>query len=103
MLSEVRVVADNGQSFTFHLESGQALSNADARQWLDSEFVRLDGEPLRASGKLLTADKVLAVVRAAGPGLLADANWGQKLAAAVVGALGKSSVTIDVSSLTVSF
>ena len=33
------------------------MDNEDARRWLDDEFTRLDCEPLRASGKVLLADK----------------------------------------------
>ena len=47
-----------------------------ARRWLDDEFTRLDCEPLRASGKVLLADKVLTV--APGRGCAAGRpRWGQ--------------------------
>lgn len=43
-----------------------AMPNEDARRWLDEQFVANECEPLRASGKVLTADKVLALAQAAG-------------------------------------
>ena len=37
-----------------------------ARRWLDDEFVANDCEPLRASGKVLIADKVLVLATTVG-------------------------------------
>ncbi|MDO4718213.1 MAG: hypothetical protein Q4D74_09830 [Comamonadaceae bacterium] len=103
MQSEVRVVADNGQEFTFNLDHLPALSNAEARQWLDDEYNRLGGEPLRPTGKLLLADKVVVVAQAAGPRLLGDAAWGQRFAQAASASLGKPVVRVNVPALSVSY
>ena len=74
-----------------------------ARRWLDDELTRLECEPLRASGKVLLADKVLTVARAAGPVLLADPDWFQKFARATHGALAKAIVRIDLPSMAISY
>ena len=51
----------------FVVAAAEPLPAADAaRQWLDEQFLEFDCEPLRASGKVLTADKLLAVADAAG-------------------------------------
>ena len=53
--------------------------------------------------KLLLADKVVVVARAAGAGLLADAAWGPQFAQAAAAALGKPVALIDVPAMSVSF
>ena len=82
MHSEVSVTVDRNQEFRFDLEGHEPMPSDVARRWLDDEFMRLECEPLRASGKVLLADKVLTVARAAGPVLLADPDWFQKFARA---------------------
>lgn len=75
-----------------------------ARRWLDEQFVALECEPLRASGKLLTADKVLAVVHAMGLARLAE-NEALRLdvARATTVALSRPIVGVDVEALAVSY
>ena len=102
MRSEVRVNIED-QEFIFGLEGRPSMSNDDARQWLDGQFTAMECEPLRASGKLLTADKVLVVARAAGAKLFADAQWGAHFASAASAALGRPVVQIDVESLSVTY
>ena len=77
------------------LVAGPVKSADDARRWLDQAFVDFDCEPVRASGKVLTLDKVLAVARAAGPGELEDAQWTAEFAAMALAALGKDAVSLD--------
>ncbi len=74
-----------------------------ARAWLDDEFVRLGCEPARASGKVLFADKLLAIVQAAGTRGLDDIAWSASFARAAAGALGRPLVRIDVGESTVGF
>ena len=40
--------------------TAQGMTSEEARRWLDEQFVANECEPLRATGKVLTADKVLA-------------------------------------------
>ena len=103
MRSEIRVVADNGQEFKFDLDHRPPIAHQAGRDWLDAEFVRMECEPLRPTGKLLLADKVLVVARAAGPALLADAAWGPQFAAAAAAALDRPTALIDVPAMSVSF
>ena len=87
MRSEIRVVAENGQEFRFDLEHATPMSNQQGRDWLDAEFIRMECEPLRPTGKLL----------------LADAAWGPQFAQAAAAALGKPVALIDVPAMSVSF
>ena len=102
MQSEVLVTLAPAQEFRLDPQ-GPSLSHEEARRWLDDEFTRLECEPLRASGKVLLADKVLTVARAAGATLLADATWSSQFARATVAALSKPIVRVDVPAMAVSF
>ena len=103
MRSEIRVVADDGQEFKFDLEHLSPMSREEGRQWLDEAFTRFECEPLRPSGKLHNADKVLVVARAAGSRLLADSQWGPDYARAVSVTLDKPVALVDVRAMSVSF
>ena len=102
MQSEVLVTLSPGQEFRLSTE-GPTLSNEQARRWLDDEFTRLDCEPLRASGKVLLADKVLTVALAAGTALFNDPVWSRDFARAASAALAKPVVRVDVPAMAVSF
>ena len=102
MQSEVLVTLSPGQEFRLSTE-GPTLSNEQARRWLDDEFTRLDCEPLRASGKVLLADKVLTVALAAGTSLFNDPVWSRDFARAASAALAKPVVRVDVPAMAVSF
>jgi hypothetical protein len=76
----------------------------EARRWLDQAFVEHDCEPLRASGKVLTADKVLAIADAAGPAAFAtDRAFAEAFARAASGALDRPLVRVEVDAGTVTF
>jgi hypothetical protein len=90
------LIRTHQEEHTFRPE--QTLPAAEARQWLDRAFVDMDCEPLRASGKVLTKDKVLAVAQAAGAKGFADPVWGGQFAAAALGALGLEALSIDLDS-----
>jgi len=74
-----------------------------ARGWLDRQFTDLGCEPLRPTGKVLTADKVVVVAQAAGPSKFADDVWAHAFARAASAALGKPVVHVDVPALTIGF
>ena len=103
MHSEVSVQLTGNQEFRFDLEHAQPMANEDARRWLDDEFTRLECEPLRASGKVLLADKVLTVALAAGTALFNDPVWSRDFARAASAALAKPVVRVDVPAMAVSF
>lgn len=103
MLSEVSVRLAGNEEFRFDLKGAEPLDNEAARRWLDEQFTALDCEPLRASGKVLLADKVLTVARAAGAKLLADPAWSREFARATSAALARPVVRVDVPAMAVSF
>jgi len=79
------------------------MSPEAARTWLDAQFVALGCEPLRASGKVLTVDKVLRVTEGAGPALFADEKWAADYASAVYAALGKPMIRVDVPAMAITY
>ncbi|MBK6869159.1 MAG: hypothetical protein IPG98_15070 [Burkholderiales bacterium] len=103
MQSEVRVIQDERTEWRFDLDQQVPMSNAQGRDWLDAQFIQLGSEPLRPTGKLLLADKVLVVARDAGPRLLDDAQWGMSFARAASAALAKPVVRVDLGAMTISY
>ena len=88
-----------------HVPADQApWSLEDARRWLDAQFVDRECEPLRASGKVLTADKVITIAEAIGPREFThDAALGRDFALAATAALARPQVHIDVGARTLSY
>lgn len=103
MRSEVSVTFKDNPPVRIELGDAQPMPQEEARQWLDEQFIQMACEPLRPTGKLLTADKVLVVAQAAGPARFAEAEWAQQFARAASAALGKPLVQIDVDSLSISY
>ena len=74
------------------------MPHEQARAWLDEQFTTLQCEPIRLTGKVLTADKLLCVAQAAGEPRFRDAEhhaWAQAYARAAGAALAKPVVTVD--------
>lgn len=103
MHSEVSVTLSLRQEYRFDLEGQASMDNQEARGWLDAQFTALGCEPLRASGKVLTADKVLTVAMAAGADRFADPQWSMGFARAASAALGKPVVRVDVPSMAITY
>ena len=103
MHSVVTVSLGQSQEFRFELDGVAPMAHEEARLWLDGEFTAMECEPLRASGKVLLADKVLVVARDAGPRLLNDPQWSREFARAASAALDKPVVRIDLGAMTVSY
>ena len=103
MQSEVRVIQDERTEWRFDLDPAAPMGNAEARDWLDAQFTQLGSEPLRPTGKLLLADKVLVVARDAGPAKLSDPAWGADFARAASAALPRPVVSVDLRAMTVSY
>ena len=103
MHSEVSVKLAANQEYRFDLEGAEPMAHEAGRRWLDEQFIALDCEPLRASGKVLLADKVLVVARDAGPRLLNDPQLSREFARAASAALDKPVVRIDLGAMTVSY
>ncbi len=65
---------------------------------------RVGGEPLRPSGKLLIADKVLSVAAAAGADRFSsDPAWAETFAIAAASALQRDRVHLDVPQATIGY
>lgn len=75
---------------------GTELSAEAARVWLDQQFIANDCEPLRASGKVITADKLLSLAQALGrQGFEADPAFAEAYASAALAAMARPSVRVD--------
>jgi hypothetical protein len=90
-------------ALTLHADD-DAMPPDQARRWLDEQFVANECEPLRASGKVLIADKVLALAATVGDKRFTDDTaWAHAFARAVVDALARPVVRVDVSAGAITF
>jgi hypothetical protein len=97
MRQEVFVRFSPRNEYEITLHAGDAMPADQARRWLDEQFVANECEPLRPSGKVLTADKVLALAQGVGPQRFeSDPAFREAFARAVVAALGQAVVRVDV-------
>jgi len=103
MRSEVKVVFGPDRQLDLAVDAGEVLSFDAARQWLDEQFVRLGCEPMRGSGKVLIADKILGVAAAAGPAAFEDPAFSLDYARASSGALSKARIVVDLPRLSLSY
>jgi len=104
MQKEVFIRFGADQETVVPLGASEGMSNEQARRWLDEQFIANECEPLRASGKVLTGDKLVAIAEAAGAKRFAeDAEFRQGFAQAAVAATGKSVVRVDLEAGRVSF
>lgn len=101
MRSEVSVKFNNAAPVRVAINPEQAMERDAARQWLDQQFTEMECEPLRATGKLLMADRVVVVAQAAGPAKFADAQWAQAFAYAASAVLGKPVINVDADTLSI--
>lgn len=85
------------------LEGQSPMDREAARQWLEGEFVAMECEPLRPTGKLLMTDRVVVVAQAAGPAKFADPAWAMAFARAAATVLSKPIVNIDADALTITY
>jgi hypothetical protein len=105
MRQEVFVGFGRGREVEIALPAGSPMAADEARRWLDEQFVAHECEPLRASGKVLTVDKVLVLAGAIGPERLQrDEAYRTAFGRAVATALGnRALVRIDVEAGAVTF
>jgi hypothetical protein len=103
MRNQVFVVLAGEVELNFNADDASPMAPEAARAWLDEQFTALGCEPLRPSGKVLTADKVLRVTEEAGPSLFADRKWSADYARAVHAALGKPLIRVDVPAMAITY
>ena len=103
MISEVIVQLSADQQFRADVDRLAPMGDEEARRWLDEQFIALDCEPLRPSGKVLLADKVLVVAREAGARRLGDEAWFQTYARAAHAVLARPMIKVDVAAMTVTY
>jgi hypothetical protein len=103
MHGEVKVVFEPDQQFDLLVAANEVSAFDAARKWLDEQFIKNGCEPMRGSGKVLIADKILGIAAAVGPAAFADKVWAQAYAIASLGALGKSRLSVDVAKLSLSY
>jgi hypothetical protein len=99
MRSQFTVTWGHAAIYRFDLEEVQPMPHELARHWLDEQFTFFACDPVRPTGKVLTADKVLCVAQAAGEERFRDSAhraWAMAFARAASAALGKPVVTVDV-------
>jgi hypothetical protein len=94
MRHEVIIRFAGGDELVLHPAAPMALD--DARAWLDKEFMRLECDPVRPTGKVLFSDRLLAIAQAAGAEGFADVAWAAQFAGAAAGALGRPLIRVDV-------
>lgn len=93
----VTFARDHQFGFKF-LDNDNALFTPEAaHQWLDREWENLECEPSSPVGKILRLDKVLLVAQNAGEKrFAANGEWAHQYARAVVAALGRDTVHVNV-------
>jgi hypothetical protein len=91
----IRFAPQRTHEITLHADQPE-MPSFEARQWLDEQFVAQECEPLRSTGKVLTADKVMALAQTVPiTTFTEDEAWAQAFARATLAALGRPLVTVD--------
>jgi hypothetical protein len=103
MRSEVSVTFKDTAPLRIDLEHAEPMTPDAGRAWLDQQFTEMGCEPLRPTGKVLTADKVFVVAEAAGPARFADAGWALQFGRSASAALGKPVVHVNVPDASVGY
>ena len=104
MTSTVRIVFGDAEVVVKLPETAAPLLAEQARRWLDEQFNALGCEPMRAVGKVLTIDKLLAIAAAVGQaGFERDAALRQDFPLAASGSLARPLVQIDVDQRSVTY
>ncbi len=99
MRGSVIVSFDRDRDYEFRIPAGDKnpLTAEEAQLWLAQQFEEFGCVPRSLVGKVLTLDKVLEVARAAGEKRFAEGGaWAERYARAVVTALNRETVRVDV-------
>lgn len=105
MRSIVSIIFNERQRLEYTVDADRSpAAQAQAVEWLEATWTRLECEPLRHSGKVLILDKVLGVADSLGyDTFVRHQDRAQEFATQVANALGRPSITIDLQGLTVGF
>ena len=105
MRSEVIVVLGDDVEYRVDTQSLPTVSSDEGRRWLDQQFISLECEPLRATGKVLLADKLVVVASEARnrPELFESADWRNAYAVAAQAVLSKPLIRVDVPAMSISY
>ena len=105
MRNEVIVVLDGDREYRVDTQALTPVSSDEGRRWLDQQFVSLDCEPLRATGKVLLADKLVVVAREAQnrTKLFENEDWRNTYAVAAQAVLSKPLIRVDVPAMSISY
>jgi hypothetical protein len=106
MRSQVTVTWGDPSNYRLDLEEVQPMPHEQARAWLDEQFTAFGCEPIRLTGKVLTADKILAIAQAAGEERFRDTphrEWALTFALAASAALAKPVVRVDLATLSLGY
>ena len=103
MQHEVTIILPAGEELRVDLSHEPAMEHEAGRRWLDEQFNTLDCEPLRPTGKVLLADKVLVVAKAAQKQLTNDPAWRKSFAVAAAAVLSQPVIRVDIPDMTVGF
>lgn len=99
----IQFAPQHTHEITVHADQ-PAMPAHEARRWLDEQFVAQQCEPLRTTGKVLTADKVMALAQTVPATKFTDDEaWSQAYARATLAALGRPLVTVDLHGNNISY
>ncbi len=103
---DVIVSFGKGGEFEFKLSAADVSKQTvdDARQWFDREFIALECDVASPIGKVLSADRVLAVAKYSGVQRFRDEHdWAKEFARNTVALLGREVIRVDVPNYTVGY
>lgn len=106
MHQQVVVSFGENREFEFTVDRGGSAQPAveSARAWFDREFVALEADVPSPIGKILTADRVLAVAKYSGERRFRDEpQWAQEYAKNAAALLDRDFVRVDVANYVVGY
>ncbi len=103
MRSRVLVRFSEREEFDVALDGVEPMAPQAARAWLDAQFESNGCTLQQASGKVLSADKLLAIAAAVGPRGFADAAYARDYARAAAAALDRATIVVDVDTMTTGY
>jgi hypothetical protein len=94
---------DDDYAFKFAADAA-SLDAAAARAWFDAEFVALEADVASPIGKVLNADRVLAVAKYAGARRFRDDHaWAESYARHAAALLARDTIRVDVPNYTLGY